>query len=989
MFLRFVIISLVFVFLAPSVRAQILIEDIEIRGNRRLPKDTILYSVRSKIGDSFSEETTRRDFEAILNLGFFDPMKCRVLTADGPKGGKIIVFDVKEYPIIRDLKYRGLKAATESELFTKFKERRVSVTKETQFDPGRLNGAKMVLREVLAEKGHPDAKVAIEIEEINQTTIGLVFNVEEGPRIRIKEIVFTGAGDKFSNRRLKSAMKVVKESGLISSFQSKDIYFKPKLEYDLENVRQFLGAKGYLQARLMEPTVERYEKSVSSIPIFSRKGPGLRITVPVEVGRRYKIKSVKENGVTLFQPGLVAAITGLKAGEYANAETIRKGVYEKDGIKGVYGDRGYINASAELEPTFIETNEEEGEVEFTLNVDEGKQYTLRRLEFIGNNTTRDGVLRREVVINEGDAYSKRYWDLSILRLNQLGLFEEIKEKDAITRTNDRDQTVDVDLQVKERGRQSINLNGGVSGFGGSFIGVSYSTNNLLGYGKTVSFSFSGGNRQTFLSAGYTDPYLFDKPISFGVELFAQRQKYFGNSFSTFSNFINTSNLSQADLDSLFTQEVVGGTINLSSPLSALTKRFRRYSQFTRFGVTYSLSQSRVQDPKVNRDNDTSNDIPVTYSQPRIVTNRITPNIFFNTLNAAIDPTRGQSLFAGVALAGGVLGGDVKTITPSLEYKFFKPVWRRETENPHVFGMRFSAGHVRTFGRLSNALVETQSLGFVGGIPIFERYFLGGENDVRGYNVYSISPVSRYDYFRSTKNVVAKTLNSAGELEDVADGSIHPTVLRAYTFESPGNGCGEVKSANCNVERIVREDSDGKEVPFYTAVGGDTRLLMNMEYRVPIAGPVAIAAFADVGSVFNLRKYNDQIVTTNYVNQTITTNGVIVNSSGLLATRNELDSAIASSPNNLVDGLPPGFRRVYLQGDARSYNLLRISNSGSNFRDSLRASLGLEFRVQVPMLNVPFRLIMAWNPNANPDITNPKVLSLEKRTALRFSIGRTF
>lgn len=989
MFLRFVFISLVFVFLAPFVQAQILVEDIEIRGNRRLPKDTILYSVRSKIGDPFSEETTRRDFEAILNLGFFDPMKCRVLTADGPKGGKILVFDVREYPIIRDLKYRGLKAATESELFTKFKERRVSVTKETQYDPGRLNGAKMVLREVLAEKGHPDAKVEIEIEEINQTTIGLVFNVEEGPRIRIKEIVFTGAGDKFSQRRLKSAMKVVKESGLISSFQSKDIYFKPKLEYDLENVRQFLGAKGYLQARLMEPTVERYEKSVSSIPIFSRKGPGLRITVPVEVGRRYKIKSVKENGVTLFQPGLVAAITGLKAGEYANAETIRKGVYEKDGIKGVYGDRGYINASAELEPTFIETNEEEGEVEFTLNVDEGKQYTLRRLEFIGNNTTRDGVLRREVVINEGDAYSKRYWDLSILRLNQLGLFEEIKEKDAITRTNDRDQTVDVDLQVKERGRQSINLNGGVSGFGGSFVGLSYSTNNLLGYGKTVSFSFSGGNRQTFLSAGYTDPYLFDKPISFGVELFAQRQKYFGNSFSTFSNFINTSDLSQADLDSLFTQEVVGGTINLSSPLSALTKRFRRYSQFTRFGVTYSLSQSRVQDPKVNRDNDTSNDIPVTYSQPRIVTSRITPNIFFNTLNAAIDPTRGQSLFAGVALAGGVLGGDVKTITPSLEYKFFKPIWRRETENPHVFGMRFSAGHVRTFGRLSNALVETQSLGFVGGIPIFERYFLGGENDVRGYNVYSISPVSRYDYFRSTKNVVAKALNSAGELEDVADGSIHPTVLRAYTFEAPGNGCGEVKSANCNVERIIREDADGKEVPFYTAVGGDTRLLMNMEYRVPIAGPVAIAAFADVGSVFNLRKYNDQIVTTNYANQTITTNGVIVNSSGLLATRNELDSAIASSPNNLTDGLPPGFRRVYLQGDARSYNLLRISGSGNSFRDSLRASLGLEFRVQVPMLNVPFRLIMAWNPNANPDITNPKVLSLEKRTALRFSIGRTF
>src|SRR5206468_3113026 len=123
--------------------------------------------------------------------------------------------------------------------------------------------------------------------------------------------------------------------------------------------------------------------------------------------------------------------------------------------------------------------DEEGEVEVTLEVDEGKQFTLHRLEFIGNSNTRDVVMRREVLINEGDPYNKRYWDLSILRLNQLGLFEEIKEKDAITHTNTRDQTVDMDVQVKERGRQQIQLNGGVSGIGGSFFGIRYSTNNLL------------------------------------------------------------------------------------------------------------------------------------------------------------------------------------------------------------------------------------------------------------------------------------------------------------------------------------------------------------------------------------------------------------------------------------------------------------------------------------------------------------------------------
>lgn len=99
--------------------------------------------------------------------------------------------------------------------------------------------------------------------------------------------------------------------------------------------------------------------------------------------------------------------------------------------------------------------------------------------------------------------------------------------------------------------------------------------------------------------------------------------------------------------------------------------------------------------------------------------------------------------------------------------------------------------------------------------------------------------------------------------------------------------------------------------------------------------------------------------------------------------------MASAANLTSDGLPPGFRRIYLTGDSRSYNKLRISENTTRLLDSLRASVGMEFRVQVPVINVPFRLIFADNPNANPDITNPKILSLEKRTTVRFSIGRTF
>jgi outer membrane protein insertion porin family len=974
-----------------------IIEEIEIRGSRRIPKESIFYYIQSKVNERYSEAQARRDLEAILNLGFFDPLKSRVSTVDGPRGGKILIFTVSEYPIIRDLQYRNLKSATESEILTRFKERRVGVSKESQFDPSKANAARVAIRDLLAEKGHPDAEVNIEIEDISATAVALIFNVTEGPRVRVKEINFTGLGDKFSQRRLRGAMKLVKEAGLISTFTSKDVYFRDKLLADLERVRLYLGSQGYLQAKIGEPQVVR-EGTVSSgiplIPILQKKGPGLKITVPIEVGRKYTITKIDEKGVTLFQPGVVTAVTGLKVGDVASAEKIQKGVYEN--IKNIYGDRGYIEASADLEPNFIDSKPETGEVEFTIQVDEGKQFTMRRLEFIGNTNTRDVVLRREVLLNEGDPYSKRYWDLSILRLNQLGLFEEVKEKDAITRTNPRDQTVDIDLQVKERGRQQIQLNGGVSGFQGSFFGISYSTNNLLGYGETLSIDLQGGNRQQLFSVGFSEPYLLGKPISLGVSLFAQKYQFIGSGFNfNQAQLLQASffGLSSFDANTLFTQQTAGGTVNISSPLQVFTNRFERYSRFTRVGASYSLTGTSVQDPEVNRDADPKNDIPVTFSQPRIITSRFAPYLSFNTLNSSLDPTRGQSVTATFSLAGGPLGGDVSVFSPSLEYKFFMPAFRRRSERPHVFGMRFLGAHARAFG----TPIDTGSLSFVGGVPIFERFFLGGEFDLRGYNIRSISPVVQVDSFLSTRGpIVPKVLDANGNLVDAPAGSVAPSVLRSFQFDAPENRGGAQcsgltapdPSRGCNTVQATR---------FFTPVGGDTQLLANFEYRVPVfSDKLSAVAFADVGTVFNARKYNDQVLTLQDDNgnprfvpgQTLTPSGVVVNPAGRVATQAEIQSA--QIPGQTPAGvLPPGFRTVFLTGDSRNFDIVRLSQEPVKFLSDLRSSMGLEFRVQVPVINVPFRLIFFYNPNVKTDVTDPRVLFLERRTGVRFSVGRTF
>jgi len=208
------------------------------------------------------------------------------------------------------------------------------------------------------------------------------------------------------------------------------------------------------------------------------------------------------------------------------------------------------------------------------------------------------------------------------------------------------------------------------------------------------------------------------------------------------------------------------------------------------------------------------------------------------------------------------------------------------------------------------------------------------------------------------------------------------VLRNYTFESPtqrvGNAsCGQVNdpSIGCNVVNAGR---------FFTPIGGDTQLIYNLEYRVPVFSVLSVAAFADLGSTFNLRKYRDQLVTTNYLNQLLTQTGVNLNPAGRVASEEE----VASAPRDYL-GDPIGFRRVFLQGDSRDYSILRTSESPLKFLSDVRSSYGLEFRVQMPVINVPFRLIFAYNPQAKTDVTDPRVLFLERRTVMRFSVGRTF
>src|SRR5258708_1948053 len=152
-----------------------------------------------------------------------------------------------------------------------------------------------------------------------------------------------------------------------------------------------------------------------------------------------------------------------------------------------YGQYGFIDFAAEPE---TEIDDEKKVINLTLKFNEEKQYYVRRIEFSGNTTTRDKVIRRELLIDEGQLFNKRAWEVSILRLNQLDYFERIEaDKAAEIKRNTKEGTVDINLKLKEKGKQSIGLQGGVSGLAGSLIGLTYQTYNTNSTGFTVFASY--------------------------------------------------------------------------------------------------------------------------------------------------------------------------------------------------------------------------------------------------------------------------------------------------------------------------------------------------------------------------------------------------------------------------------------------------------------------------------------------------------------------
>lgn len=660
---------------------QEMVEKIEIIGNDHVSRETVLYYLSSKEGNPYSADILRRDFRVLWSTGFFANIKME--EEDGERG-KIVRIIVEENPVIKSIVYKTGRKVKENDIEEKLKEENEYLLPYSYYNPYKIQKVKKAILDLLFEKGLANAKVEVKTNEKTKNEFEVVFDINEGPRVKVGAVRFEG-DPKLLSSALRAAMKENKKHGLISWIRGKDVYKENKLNEDLVSIKEKLKEFGYMEATIGEPRIEEMTRR----SLFLKKKKMMEIVIPVDAGYLYRVGEVKIEGNEIVNSRFLRRLIKLKEGEIYSTKAREKAVEE---IQKTYADIGYLYAQIfpveNLDP-------KRKRVSVTFNVYEGEIVVLNRLEFKGNTYTKDKVLRREMLVREGEVFSLAMFKNSLLRLQQLGLVEMEGEPDLKSQP-DNPSLMNVTLNVQELQRNNIQFTAGYSGYEGTFVGLSYSTVNFLGAGENLTLMVQHGRRVKNYSFGFTEPYFLDLPVNLGFNIFNRYIRY----------------------PALFDQKSKGVSFLFGA----------RIKGYLRTNLTYSYEFVEIDVPETEEGFE---DLP--YSSPYTAwgdqgynISGITPSIYRSTVNSPITPTRGSLYLASCKFAGGPLGGDISLIKPRFEWTLYKPVMLN-----HVIGFHLEYQFIKTY---NNSV-----------IPIWERFYLGGERSIRGYNIYTIGPRDENGY----------------------------------------------------------------------------------------------------------------------------------------------------------------------------------------------------------------------------------------------------
>ncbi|MGD8983391.1 MAG: outer membrane protein assembly factor BamA [Desulfobacteraceae bacterium] len=630
------------------------IDSIQVKGNKRIESAAILAMVQSKRGDGLDPDQLNKDLRAIYKLGFFTDVSIDI--EDGAKG-KVVTFSVHEKPSIAQIVFEG----NEEEKEKKLKEE-VGIKEYSILNRGEIKQSINRLKEYYHQKGYYNVEIKERIEELPQNEVSLIYEIKEGGKIYIRRIEFVG-NTKFDDDDLKDIMEN-SEKGFLSWVTKSGLLDQKKLEFDVQKITSFYHNQGYMKAKVGEPKIS-YEKDV-----------GLIITMEIVEGPQYRVNEVKIEGDLIRPTDELLERVNIKEEEFFNREVVRK---DTMALSTAYADDGY--AYAAISP-LVNTNDEDHVVDITYRISKGKRVRFERINITGNTITRDKVIRRELRVIEGEYFSGSALGKSQQNLYRLGYFEDVEVQ---TKKGSQDDLMVLDINVKEQPTGSFSFGAGYSGFENLIGNFSVSQNNLFGRGQRLSGSATIGSRTQNIDVNFTEPWLFDSPISGGITFYTWERKY-----------------------DEYTRDSFGGGLRVGFPLTYL-----RLDEFTRGWVRYAYDDAKILDVA----EDAAQSIKDMVGKN--VTSSFSVGIIRDSKDRPFVTTKGSVNSLSFETAGGFLGGTIdfnKYLATSLWY--FPLFWDT------VFVAQGRAGYIQETGEP---------------VPVYQKFRIGGINTVRGFEAFSISP----------------------------------------------------------------------------------------------------------------------------------------------------------------------------------------------------------------------------------------------------------
>ncbi len=731
----------------PPADSPALLRSIELRfptqGNVSvIEPQTYLYYIESRPSRSsdgvwtpFDEKSILEDFKRLWATNFLDNIWVEVNDAPYDNGvvGKRVVFNLEERQRVKIVDYVGSKKVEQSKIEEKLRDENIQIRLDSFIDPALIRRVEGIIRDMFAEKGFQFAKVDHVIKEVagGPKLVNISFVMDEGPRVRIQSVQFVG-NKAISSSALARQMKNNRKEWMFSWLTGGGTYQAAKFEEDADKVVEYFRDQGYVMARVGQPSLKFIEDSKDK----STRYVALRI--PIQEGDRYRVGDFTFDGNTVVKSEGLQQIFNLKTGQFYSEKKIRKAM-EK--ARELYGSVGYFEFTAypDVKPRGAPAPDPDADnplappkpvakpagpptIDVTMRIQEGKQYFINRIIFTGNTHTRDNVIRREIRLFEGGVFNTEALKYSVKRLNQLGYFKQLEGgKDmSVDKTPGADNKVDVKLKLEEQNRNQITFGAGVSQYEGVFGQLTFQTSNFMGKGETLSVSAQRGSRARNYQIAFSEPFLFDRPITVGGDIHKQSIIY----------------------PYAYTQNNTGGAATIGFQVGAYARMFGTYSldqitvrdiyptylpqpqlYFTPSEVYSSAGLQRSPFIASNGTLAPSNpymaDLLLLNQGGKRTISKVTPSYVFNTVDNPIFPSAGKRYTAALDIAG--VGGDTSYLKPTLEAVLYLQQSRRFS-----LGLRGQFVSITPFGNTTT-------------LPIFERLYLGGEYSVRGFDLRTIGP----------------------------------------------------------------------------------------------------------------------------------------------------------------------------------------------------------------------------------------------------------